>query len=115
MEKYISACTFDSEMCLYKKTYLHHCTRKTPPKVGVLSDNFITQAEGCLRLKKCEGVKKPEVWSPSITADKIINQFIYLDQFIANSIKTEVVCRNYTSVPNGLFYIIFSYLHNDFF
>jgi hypothetical protein len=81
MEKYISACSFDSEMCLYKKTYM----------------------------------KKNGSWTPSITADKIINQFIYLDQFIANSIKTEVLYRNYTSVPDELFEIIFSYLHNDFF
>jgi hypothetical protein len=40
---------------------LHHCTFKTPPDVGVLSDNSNSHnalAEGSLRLKKCEGLKK---------------------------------------------------------
>ena len=44
----------------------------------------------------------------------IAEQFIYLDQFIADSIKTEVLYRNYLRVPDELFDIIFSYLHTDF-
>jgi len=43
---------------------LHHCTFKTPPEVGVLSDNgnsYHALAEGCLRLKKCEGVSSGDI------------------------------------------------------
>ena len=41
---------------------------------------------------------------------RIVEQFIQLDKFIADSIKTEVLYRNYLSVPDELFEIIFSYL-----
>ena len=44
----------------------------------------------------------------------IVEQFICLDRFIADSIKTEVMYRNYLCVPDELFEIIFSYLHIDF-
>jgi hypothetical protein len=44
----------------------------------------------------------------------IVEQFIYLDRFIADSIKTEVLYRNYLQVPDELFDIIFSYLHSTF-
>lgn len=58
-------------------------------------------------------MKDPYKWSPSIFMSKIVEQFIYLDRFIADSIKTEVLYRNYLRVPDELFDIIFSYLHPD--
>jgi len=51
-----------------------------------------------------------DTWSPSIFITRIVEQFIQLDKFIADSIKTEVLYRNYLSVPDELFEIIFSYL-----
>jgi hypothetical protein len=59
-------------------------------------------------------MKDPYKWSPSIFMSKIVEQFIQLDRFIADSIKTEVLYRNYLSVPDELFEIIFSYLHIHF-
>jgi hypothetical protein len=59
-------------------------------------------------------MKNPYTWSPSIFMSAIVEQFIYLDRFIADSIKTEVLYRNYLQVPDELFDIIFSYLHSTF-
>ena len=56
-------------------------------------------------------MKDPYKWSPSIFMSTIVEQFIQLDQFIADSIKTEVLYRNYLQVPDELFDIIFSYIH----
>lgn len=60
-------------------------------------------------------MKDPYKWSPSIFMSTIVEQFIQLDQFIADSIKTEVLYRNYLSVPDELFDIIFSYLYTSIF
>jgi len=81
LEKYIRACTRDSEMCLYCKTLM----------------------------------KNTNTWSSSKFITDIVEEFIYLDRFIADSIKTEVLYRNYLHVSDELFGIIFSYLHTSTF
>lgn len=82
----------------YLEKYIRSCSRK---------DDL-----SCLYCKTL--MKDPYAWSPSIFMSKIVEQFICLDRFIADSIKTEVLYRNYLSVPDELFEIIFSYLHIDF-
>ena len=78
----------------YMEKYIRYCSRP----VDIL----------CLYCRTL--MKDPYKWSPSIFMSKIVEQFIQLDKFIADSIKTEVLYRNYLSVPDELFEIIFSYL-----
>jgi hypothetical protein len=83
----------------YLEKYIRSCSRK---------DDL-----SCLYCKTL--MKDPYAWSPSIFMSKIVEQFICLDRFIADSIKTEVLYRNYLRVPDELFEIIFSYLHTSTF
>jgi hypothetical protein len=83
----------------YLEKYIRACCRK---------DDL-----SCLYCKTL--MKDPYAWSPSIFMSRIVEQFICLDRFIADSIKTEVLYRNYLRVPDELFDIIFSYLHTSTF
>jgi len=83
----------------YLEKYIRSCSRK---------DDL-----SCLYCKTL--MKDPYAWSPSIFMSRIVEQFICLDRFIADSIKTEVLYRNYLRVPDELFDIIFSYLHTSTF
>jgi hypothetical protein len=56
----------------------------------------------------------PDTWSPALTINKIIEQFIYLDTFISNCVKLEFIFLNKLELPEDMVREIFSFLYVDF-
>lgn len=94
-------------------TWSHERFQKIPSYVykyiGFCSKKF---REGdCLY---CKSMMCPDTWSPALTINKIIEQFIYLDTFLSNCVKLEFVFVNKLELPEDMVREIFSFLYVDF-
>jgi hypothetical protein len=62
----------------------------------------------------CKSMMCPDTWSPALTINKIIEQFIYLDTFLSNCVKLEFIFLNKLELPEDMVREIFSFLYVDF-
>lgn len=62
----------------------------------------------------CKSMMCPDTWSPGLTINKIIEQFICLDTFLSTCVKLEFIFLNKLELPEDMVREIFSFLYVDF-